>query len=187
MENNFKPNIRTIVILIFGALLMLIASYGCALDWKNKLEKGGDWSGNLFYHPLTGIISIIFFTMFAIFILERISPGWIKQMSDYIDEKNQVKIVLILNTILSLILLIGDAILLLEMYPANSSILVAIHIIMGILLGICLTLLILKSLISKFLDKPRKWQNIILIGVIIIIIIFSSWLIISASMGRISN
>jgi hypothetical protein len=187
MENNFKPKIVIILILIIGALILLIASYGCALDWMNKLEENGDWTGNVFYHPLTGVTSIVFFTLSVFFFLERISPGLMKQMCDYLDDKNQMKIFLVLITIISLILLIIDAFMLLVMYPANFSTLVVFHVAMGILFGICLTMLIIKSLTNKFLKNPSKWQKNILIFVIVILIIFASWLIISVSMGRISN
>jgi hypothetical protein len=187
MEAKFEPKIRTIVVLIIGAFIMLVANYGCALDWINKLENGGDWFGNIFYHPLSGIITIIFFTMSAFFLLERISPGKMAKMSNYIDEKNQIKKVLILVTISSLILLLVDAAMLLSMYPAYFGVLVGSHIVLGVLLGLCLTIFIIKSLISKILDNPTKWQNYILIIVIITIIIFLIWLFIAAAMGNLST
>lgn len=187
MTERFKPKIGTILILIIGALLMLIASYGCAIDWTTKLESGRDWTGNLFYHPLTGVISIIFFTIFAFFLLERISPGKLEKMNKYIDEKNQIEILLLAIIIGSFIILIIDSIMLLAMYPTNFDILIIIHIITAILIGFCLSILILRAIIHKIINNPNKYQNYIIIGVVIIIIIFLLWLIISISMGRISS
>ena len=177
---------RTIIILIIGALIMLALSYACVLDWINKLEKGEDWLVNLIYHPLTGVISIIFFTLAAVFGLEKSTPGRMEKIKRYLDENKQVYLIVIVITIVSLILLTVNSLMLLAAGTSGVEALVAFHTLMGILFGVALFISCSKIIIGLYLNNPQKWQNVIIIEVIIAIVAFTVIVIIGRAIGLIS-
>ena len=174
---------RTILILIIGAFIMLLLSYACVLDWINKLEKGEDWLVNLIYHPLTGVISIIFFTLAAVFGLEKATPGRMENFKNYLEEKKHAYLIVIVITIVSLILLTVSSLMLLAAGTSGVEALVAFHILMGILFGVSLFISCSKIIISLYISNPQKWQNIIVIEVIIAIVAFTAMVIVARAMG----
>jgi len=177
---------RTILILIIGALIMLALSYACVLDWINKLEKGEGWLVNMIYHPLTGVIGIIFFTLAALFGLEKSSPGRMENIKNYLGDKKQVYLIIIVITIVSLILLTINSFMLLAAGTTGVETLIAFHTLMGILFGITLFISCSKIIIGLYLKNPPKWQNVIIIEVIIAIIAFTVIVIIGRAIGLIS-
>jgi len=177
---------RTILILIIGAFIMLLLSYACVLDWINKLEKGEDWLVNMIYHPLTGVIGIIFFTLAAVFSLEKSTPGRMEKIKRYLDENKQVYLIVIVITIVSLILLTVNSLMLLAAGTSGVGALVAFHTLMGILFGVALFISCSKIIIGLYLSNPQKWQNVIIIEVIIAIVAFTVIVIIGRAIGLIS-
>lgn len=183
MSENSKPKLLTIILLIIGACAMLFLSYGCVLDWINKIETGKDWLVNLFYHPITGVISIFFFTLFVIFGIEKISPGRMEGIKNYLEEKKSVVLLFIVVTIISLILLIINSYILLGAGTSGVEGLVAFHTLTGVLFGVSLMILILKGFISRYLNNPRKWQYYIIICVIVNVSVFLAIVLIARAMG----
>jgi hypothetical protein len=177
---------RTIIILIIGALIMLALSYACVLDWINKLEKGEGWLVNMIYHPLTGVISIIFFTFAIVFGLEKSTPGKMKKIKSYLDKNYKAYLMTILITIISLILLSINSIQLLAAGTSGIEGLVAFHTLMGILFGVSLFISCSKIIIGLYIKNPQKWQNVIIIEVIIAIVAFTVIVIIGRAIGLIS-
>ena len=186
MEENIKMKIRTIIILIIGAFISFIASYACAVDWIIKLKSGQAWLVNLFYHPITGITSIVFLTLCVILIVEKISPGQIKKIRDYIDGNRRFNLIVILILITSLILLTINSYMLIMQSTSGIEIFRTLHILMGIISGISLTILILKPIANRLLDNSSKWQNYIIIIVIILIVVFIVSVLIAAAMGSLA-
>ena len=186
MTENFEIKIRTVIILIIGALIMLALSYACVLDWINKIKTGQDWSVNLWYHPLTGVISIMFFTLSALFLLEKASSGQIKKIKDYLDGNKSVNLIVIIISVVSLILLIFNSYMLLEAGTSGVEGLIIFHTSMGIIFGVGLMILTLKPFFTQFINAPNKWQTYLLIIVIISVIVFSVIVIIGRAIGLIS-
>lgn len=186
MAENIELKLRTIIILIIGALVMLALSYACVLDWINKIETGQDWAVNLWYHPITGVLSIVFFTLFGLFLFEKTSSGKIKKIIDYFDEKNSVHKIVILTTIISLLLLIINSVMLLEAGTSGVEALIIFHTLMGIIFGVSLMILILKPFFTHFMKQPEKCQKNLLIIIIILIVIFVVIVIIGRAIGLIS-
>ena len=183
MSENSKPKLLTIIVLFVGACVMLLLSYACVLDWIIKIETGKDWLVNLFYHPITGVISIIFFTLLVIFGIEKISPGRMEGIKNYLDEKKSVGLLFIVVAIISLILLIINSIMLLGAGTSGVEGLIAFHTLTGVLFGVSLMILILKSFISRYLNNPKKWQNYIIICIIVTIGVFVLIVLIARVMG----
>ena len=183
MAENIEPKIRTILILLIGAIVMLLLSYACVLDWINKIEMGRDWSVNLVYHPLSGVISIIFFTMLFIFLFERLSSGFIEKIKNFLEEKKQIIVIFLIIDIVSLILLIVNSFMILEAGTSGVEGLVAFHTLMGILLGVSIMLTVLKTFTSKYLNDPGKCENYILIIVIILLVVFIAIVAVARAMG----
>ena len=177
---------RTILILIIGALIMLALSYACVLDWINKLESGEGWLVNMIYHPLTGVISIIFFTLAVVFGLEKSTPGRLEKIKSYLEENQKAYLIAIIIMIVSLILLVVNSLQLLAAGTSGIEALVAIHTFMGILFGVTLFISCSKIIINLYINNPQKWQNIIIIEVIIAIIAFTVIVIIGRAIGLIS-
>lgn len=183
MSEEIIPKTRTIIILIIGAIVMLLLSYGCILDWNEKLEKGGDWLLNLVYHPLTGVLGIAFFFLATIFSLEKVTPGRIEKIRNYLEDNKRANPIIFVITIIALILLIINSILILAAGTTGVEILIAFHTLMGIIFGIGLTIIIFKFFINKYLSNRHKWERIIELEVIICIIVFTALVIIARAMG----
>jgi hypothetical protein len=186
VAESFEIKMRTVIILIIGALIMLALSYACVLDWINKIETGQDWAVNLWYHPLTGVISIMFFTLFVVFLFEKVSSGQIKKIKDYLEANKTVNLIVIIISVVSLILLLINSIMLLDAGTSGVESLVIFHTLMGITFGVGIMVLILKPLFTRFMNEPEKYQKYLLIIVIISIIIFSVIVIIGRAIGLIS-
>jgi len=177
---------RTIIVLIIGALIMLLLSYACVLDWINKLEKGGDWLVNLIYHPLTGVIAIIFFTLAVVFSLEKATPGRMERIKNYLEEKQQVYMIILVLTIISFILLTVNSIILLRAGTSGVEGLIAVHTLMGIIFGVLFFISSAKIIINLYLSNPQKWQNYIVIEVILLVVVFTVMVIVGRAIGLIS-
>lgn len=186
MSEEIIPKTRTIIILIIGALVMLLLSYACVLDWINKLEEGEDWLVNLIYHPLTGVLGIAFFTLAVFFSLEKVTPGRIEKIRNYLEDNKQANPIIYTITIVALILLIVNSILLLESGTSGVEILIAFHTLMGIIFGIGLMIIIFKLFINNYLSNRRKWERIIELEVIICIVVFTVIVIVARAMGLLS-
>jgi hypothetical protein len=177
---------RTIIILIIGALIILALSYACVLDWINKLENGEGWLVNMIYHPLTGVISIIFFTLAIVFSLEKSTPGRMEKIKSYLEKNRNVFLIVIIITIVSLILLAVNSLQLLAAGTSGIEALVAVHTLLGILFGVTLFISCSKIIIGLYLSNPEKWQKVIIFEVIIAIVAFTIIVIIGRAIGLIS-
>jgi len=186
MTENKTPKIRTILILLIGAIGMLLLSYACVLDWINKIEMGRDWSVNLIYHPLSGVISIVLFTLLFIFLYEKISSGFIEKIKNSLEEKKQIILIFLVIDIVSLILLIVNSLMILEAGTSGVEGLVAFHTLMGIILGVSLMLTVLKNFTSIYINNPEKCENYTLIIVIILLIVFIAIVAVARAMGMLT-
>jgi len=186
MSEEIIPKTRTIIILIIGAIVMLVLSYACVLDWINKLEKGQDWLVNLIYHPLTGVLGIAFFTLAAIFGLEKATPGRIEKIRNYLEDNKRANPILYVITTIALILLIVNSIILLAAGTTGVETLIAFHTLMGIIFGIGVMIIIFKLFIDKYLSNRHKWERTIELEVIICIVVFTVIVIVGRAMGLIS-
>ncbi len=185
MEENIVKT-RTIIILIIGALIILALSYACVLDWINKLQSGEGWLVNMIYHPLTGVISIIFFTLAVVFGLERSSPGRMEKIKSFLEENKNINLIVIIITIVSLIFLVVNSLQILAAGTSGIEALVAVHTLMGILFGVTLFISCLKIIIGLYLSNPEKWQKVIIFEVIIATVAFIIIVIIGRAIGLIS-
>ena len=186
MSEEIIPKTRTIIILIIGAIVMLLLSYACVLDWINKLEKGEDWLVNLIYHPLTGVLGIAFFFLATIFSLEKVTPGRIEKIRNYLEDNKRSKPIIFAITIIALILLIINSIMFLAAGTTGVEILIAFHTLMGIIFGIGLMIIIFNLFINKYLSNRHKWERIIELEVIICIVVFTAIVIVARAMGLLS-
>ena len=186
MSEEIIPKTRTIIILIIGAIVMLLLSGLCVLDWINKLEKGEDWLVNLIYHPLTGVLGIAFFTLAVFFTLEKFTPGRIEKIRNNLEDNKQANPIIYAITIVAIILLIVNSILILEAGTSGVRILIAFHTLMGIIFGIGLMIIIFKLFINKYLSNRHKWERIIELEVFICIIVFTAIVIVAGAMGLLS-
>ena len=186
MAESIEIQLRTIILLIIGALIMLALSYACVLDWINKIETGQDWMVNLWYHPITGILGIVLFTLFGLFLFEKASSGQIKKIIDYLDERKSTHKIIFLLTVISLILLIINSVMLLEAGTSGVEGLIIFHTLMGIIFGISLMILILKPFFTRFMKQPEKCQKNLAIIIIILIVVFVVIVIIGRAIGLIS-
>ena len=186
MSEEIIPKTKTVIILIIGSIVMLLLSYACVLDWINKLKTGEDWIVNLIYHPLTGVLGIAFFTLAVIFGLEKVTPGRIEKIRNYLENNKRANPIIFLITIIALILLILNSIMLLAAGTTGVEILIAFHTLMGIVFGIGVLIIILKSIINKYLSNRRKWERMIELEVIICIVVFTAIVIVARAMGFIS-
>ena len=186
MSEEIIPKTRTILILFIGAIVMLLLSYACVLDWINKLKTGEDWLVNLIYHPLTGVLGIAFFTLAAIFGLEKATPGRIEKIRNYLEDNKRANPIIFVITIIALILLIINSIILLAADTTGVGVLIAFHTLMGIIFGIGVMIIILKLFLNKYLSNIRKWERIIELEVIICIVVFTVIVIVGRAIGLIS-
>lgn len=183
MTENLEPKIRTILILLIGAVVMLLLSYACALDWINKINAGIDWSTNLWYHPLSGVLGLILLTLSIVFILEKVSSGKMERLHNALGDKKQLKLVFLGIAIVSMVILIVSSYLLLEGGTTGVGALIILHTLMGIIFGVSFMILLLKGFISRYMNAPMKWQNYILIIVIILVVIFVTIVAVARAMG----
>ena len=186
MSEEIIPKTRTIIILFIGAIVMLLLSYACVLDWINKLKTGEDWLVNLIYHPLTGVLGIAFFTLAAIFGLEKATPGRIEKIRNYLEDNKRTNPIIFVITTVAFILLILNSIMLLAAGTTGVETLIAFHTLMGIIFGIGILMIILKLIINKYLSNRRKWERILELEVIICIVVFTIIVIVARAMGFIS-
>lgn len=186
MSEEIIPKTRTIIILIIGSIVMLLLSYACVLDWINKLEKGEDWFVNLIYHPLTGVLGIAFFALAVIFGLEKVTPGRIEKIRNYLEDNKRAIPIIFVITIIALILLIVNSIILLAAGTTGVETLITFHTLMGIIFGIGIMIIILKLIINKYLSNRRKWERILELEVIICIVVFTAIVIVARAMGLLS-
>ncbi len=172
-----KPNVLTIIALIISSLGMLLLTLGCVWDWINKISFNRLELSivNVIYHPISGIISIVFFVLLVFFILEKISPGRLEKMRDYNSGKTKLMIVVMVIAVVSLIILIIDSVLLLNATIASTPdtlLLTILHDLLGIIFGISLTLVVFKTVISSYLKDPIAWEKKFSIIVIVVFIVF---------------
>lgn len=185
-KNNTKPNLFTIIILIIGSIGMLFLTLGCVIDWINKTNAGIDWLVNLLYHPLSGVISIIFFSLLIVFALEKVTPGRLEKGRNYLDDKKNVVRASRVIAPIAFILLIVNSYLLLSFLMASLfgvEVLVLFHILLSILFGISLLISIFKTLISHYMNNPIELQRVLSISVIVILILFTVIVLIGRAMG----
>ena len=89
-KDTTQPKVFTIVVLLIGSLGMLLLTLGCVLDWLKKISLGvGTTFVNALYHPPSGVISIVFFTLLVLFILEKITPGRLGKLLDSINKNTK--------------------------------------------------------------------------------------------------
>jgi len=183
-----QPKVLTIVILLICSIGMLLLTLGCVLDWLAKIRESVDFLVNVLYHPPSGVISIVFFTILVLFILEKITPGRLEKLLDNINKKAILMKVFIVIAVVSLILLMINSVLLLNA-TTNSTFDVAIHSVLhnivGIIFGVSLVLALFKTLIASYLKDPIAWQKYFSIVVIIVFIVFFVAVIIGIMTGLI--
>ncbi len=175
MSEKTQPKIFTIVVLLIGSIGMLLLTLGCVLDWLKKISLSVDYLVNVLYHPPSGVISIVFFALLVLFILEKITPGRLEKLFDYINNKAQIMIAFIVIAVVSLILLLVNSVLFLNATQASSSdvaIHSVLHNVLGILCGVSFALTLFKTLIASYLKDPVAWQKIFSIVVIIVFVVF---------------
>jgi hypothetical protein len=183
-QTKIKP--LTIVILLIGALGILLLDIGCILDWIKKITLDVDFLVNALYHPISGVISISFFFLLIILLLEKSTPGRIEKIVDYLKEKKIFTRVALAITLISLILLIINSFVLLSETKAgtpNVGILTVLHAFLGILLGVFFIITITKIIMTPYLADPVKWQKLAQIVVIIVFLVLLILVIIGVAVG----
>ena len=183
-----QPKVLMIVVLFIGSLGMLLLTFGCVLDWIKKISLSVDYLVNVLYHPPSGVISIVFFTLLVLFILERITPGSLEKVLDYINNKaSLIKVFIIIAVVSSILLMINSVLLLNATIASTSDVLIfmVLHNLLGILFGVSLALAVFKTLIASYLKDPITWQKYFSIVVIIVFIVFLVVVIIGMGTGLI--
>ena len=132
------------------------------------------------------VLGIAFFALAVIFGLEKVTPGRIEKIRNYLENNKRANPIIFLITIIALILLILNSIMLLAAGTTGVEILIAFHTLMGIVFGIGVLIIILKSIINKYLSNRRKWERMIELEVIICIVVFTAIVIVARAMGFIS-
>ena len=186
MSENMEPKNRTIIILIIGAFIIFLLSYGCILDWINKINKGLDWSLNLWYHPLTAIIGILFSILSVIFIIEKVSSGQIEKLKNFLESKKSVIMVCLVITVIAFISIIISVLLILDAGTTEFNGLVAFHMLMGIIFGVGLFMLLAKPFFINYINNPEKVQNYLSVIVIVAAIVLLTMVIVARAIGLIS-
>ncbi len=186
MSENIEPKNRTIIILIIGAFIIFLLSYGCILDWINKIKTGQDWSLNLWYHPLTAIIGILFSILSIIFIIEKNSSGQIEKLKDFLESKKSVILVCIVITVIAFISIIISVYLILETGTTEFNGLVAFHMLMGVTFGVGLFMLLAKPFFINYINNPEKVQNYLQLIAIVLAIVLLTMVIVARAIGLIS-
>jgi hypothetical protein len=183
-----QPKVYTIVVLLIGSLGMLLLTLGCILDWLKKISLSVDYLVNVLYHPPSGVLSIVFFTILVLFILEKITTGRLEKLLDYINKKAILIKAFILIAVVSLILLMINSVIFLNATTSSTSdvaIHAVLHNLLGMVFGVSLALAFFKTLIASYLKNPIAWQKFFSIGVIIVFIVFLVIVIIGMMTGLI--
>ncbi len=182
-NKEFAPKIRTIIIMLVGSVLFFSYSFVCVLDWIKKIELGKDTFLNIIYHPITGILSVMCFVLFMIFINERYKPGTINRLKKTFKPSYSI-IAIIFSVILLVIIYVTSVLLINTTEAGNSDILmVLVHLIIGILLGLGITACVIQILLSKYLIEPVKWENYLTISVLVLLVVLAGLVIIAGLMG----
>ncbi len=169
--------------MLVGSLLFFVYSFACVLDWIKKIELGRDTFLNIVYHPITGILSVICFVLFMIFISERYKPGTINRLHKTFKPSYPI-IAIIVSVILLVIIYITSELLINTTEAGNSDILmVVVHLIIGILLGVGIIACVIHVLLSKFLIEPLKWENYLNISTIVLLVVLAGLVAIAGLMG----
>ena len=183
-----QPKVGTIVVLLISSLGMLLLTLGCVLDWLAKITLSVDYLVNVLYHPPSGVLSIVFFTLLVLFILEKITPGRLEKLLDSINKKAILVKAFILIAVVSLILLMINSVLFLNATSASTAdvaIHSVLHNLLGIVFGVSLALAAFKTLIVSYLKDPISWEKKYSIIVIVIFIVFLVIVIIGIMTGLI--
>ena len=170
-----QPKLFTIVVLLIGSVGMLLLTLGCVLDWLKKISLSVDYLVNVLYHPPSGVISIVFFTLLVLFVLEKITPGRLEKLLDSINKKANLMKAFLLIAVVSLIVLMINSVLFLNATTANTpDVLIhsVLHNLAGVIFGVSLALALFKRLIATYLKDPIAWQKSFSIVVIIVFIVF---------------
>lgn len=182
-NNEIAPRNRTIIIMLVGSILFFVYSFACVLDWIKKIELGRDTFLNIVYHPITGILSVICFVLFMIFISERYKPGTINRIHKTFKPSYSI-IAIIISVILLVIIYITSELLINTTEAGNSDIfMVVVHLIIGILLGLGIIACVIQILLSKFLIEPLKWENYLNISTIVLLVVLAGLVAIAGLMG----
>ena len=183
-----QPKVLTIVVLLISSLGMLLLTLGCVLDWLAKITLSVDYLVNVLYHPPSGVLSIVFFTLLVLFILEKITPGRLEKLLDSINKKTILVKAFMLVAVVSLILLMINSVLFLNATSASTAdvtIHAVLHNLLGIVFGVSLALATFKTLITSYLKNPIAWQKTFSIVVIIVFVVFLVIVIIGIMTGLI--
>ena len=183
-----QPKVVTIVVLLIGSVGMLLLTLGCVLDWLKKISLSVDYLVNVLYHPPSGVISIVFFTLLVLFVLEKISPGRLEKLLDSINKKANLMKAFLLIAVVSLIVLMINSVLFLNATTANTpDVLIhsVLHNLVGVIFGVSLALALFKKLIATYLKDPIAWQKSFSIVVIIVFVVFLVVVIIGIMTGLI--
>ena len=183
-----QPKVFTIVVLLIGSVGMLLLTLGCVLDWLAKISLSVDYLVNVLYHPPSGVLSIVFFTLLVLFILEKITPGRLEKLLDNINKKALLMKAFMLVAVVSLILLMINSVLFLNATSASTAdvtIHAVLHNLLGIVFGVSLALATFKTLITSYLKNPIAWQKTFSIVVIIVFVVFLVIVIIGIMTGLI--
>ena len=183
-----QPKMLTIIVLLIGSLGMLLLTLGCVLDWLKKIRLSIDYLVNVLYHPPSGIISIVFFTILVLFILEKMTPGRLEKLLDSINKKAKLmKTFMIIAVVLLILLAINSVLYLNATIESTSDVVIhsVLHNLWGILFGVSLTLALFKTLIAAYLKDPIAWQKYFSIVVIIVFVVFLVIVIIGMMTGLI--
>ena len=159
---------------------------GCILDWIKKVTLDVDYLVNVLYHPLSGVISISFFYILILLLLEKATPGRIEKTVNYLKEKKPFTNASMAITLISLVLLIINSVVLLSETKAGTSnvgALTIFHAILGILLGVFLIISITKIIMTPYLANPAKWQKNAQIIALIVFIVLLILVIIGVAVG----
>ena len=186
MVDDSKPKILTIFALLIGALIILMLSIACVLDWVNKLKIGADWSVNLWYHPLTGVISIMYFCILVLFLMEKREPGKMQKIRANLENRKGYITIIYVLTIISFVLMTSSSYLLLISITSAVELLIAFHTLMGIIFGMGIMMSLLKQFISRYVKNPVKFQTNLVIIVIISVALFTVIVVIGRAIGLIS-
>jgi len=183
-----QPKMLTIIVLLISSIGMLLLTLGCVLDWLKKISLDVDYLVNVLYHPPSGVLSIVFFTLLVLFILEKITAGRLEKTLDSINKKLILMKVFLLIAVVSLIILIINSVLFLNATIVNTPDLLihsVLHNLVSVIFGVSLTLVLFKTLITSYLKDPIAWQKYFSIIVIIVFIVFLVVVIIGMMTGLI--
>ena len=93
MVEKIKPKLSTIISLLIGGIIILLLSLGCVLDWQLKIKLNVDYLINVLFHPISGVICIIFFTLLILFVFEYKTPGKLESIKNSLEEKKLMAVI----------------------------------------------------------------------------------------------